>query len=191
MYPRKCAECGGSVRVSRDLIPFEIRGTSVLVEGIEHGQCATCGESYLSLDATERLQQEAVRLLREANGLLSPQEIRDLRHSLGLSQAGFEALLGVGAKTVVRWEKGTVFQSATADRLMRLIRHMPELAAILSSGALDAAIRHSHPPGAACTVRAVDAVATLQWESVVRGADALTEDEIAAEITTTRAARHR
>ena len=153
MYPKKCAECGGTVEVSSDLIPFELRGECVLVGGIEHGQCADCGESYLSLDATERLQKGAVRLLREAKGLLTPQEIRDLRHSLGLSQAAFEALLGVGAKTVVRWEKGTVFQSATADRLMRLIRHMPELATVLSSGRMGAQGQRGDSRGAEQPVR--------------------------------------
>jgi len=139
VYPKTCAECGGRVHASRDAIPFEIRGESVLVEGVDHGRCDNCGEAYLTLAATEQLQQEAVRLLREAHGLLSPQEIRDIRRSLGLSQAAFEAVLGVGAKTVVRWEKGTVFQSVTADRLMRLIRHRPELAATLTSGQLYAA----------------------------------------------------
>lgn len=139
MYPKTCAECGGRVDVSHDPIPFEIRGESVLVEGVDHGCCNVCGEVYLTLAATEHLQQEAVGLLREAHGLLSPQEIRDIRRSLGLSQAAFEAVLGVGAKTVVRWENGAVFQSATADRLMRLIRHRPELAATLTSGQLYAA----------------------------------------------------
>jgi len=111
VYPKKCAECGGSVEVSSDPIPFDIRGESVLVGGIEHGQCVVCGESYLSLDATERLQKEAVRLL-------------------------------------------------SAVRTVR-------------------------------TVRAVDAVGTLQRKSVARGANAFTEDDIDAEIATTRAARYR
>lgn len=136
MYPAKCAACGGQVEVSRGPICMEVRGETVSVEGIEHGLCATCGESYVSLDATARLQTEAARQARVAKGLLTPEEIRAIRHSLGLSQAAFERLLGVGAKTVVRWEKGTVFQSATADRLMRLIRYSPELAEVLASRSL-------------------------------------------------------
>jgi len=154
MYPKTCAECGGLVGVSSDPIPFEMRGESVLVEGVEHGRCDVCGETYLTLDATERLQLEAVRLLREAHNLLSPQEIRDIRRSLGLSQAAFETVLGVGAKTVVRWEKGTVFQSATADRLMRLIRHMPDLAETLTGGQLYAAPPNEHGSSVAHRSRA-------------------------------------
>lgn len=136
MYPKKCAECGGSVSPSTASIPFDVRGETVLVDGVEHGLCDACGEIYMSLDAAEALQSKAIEASKAAKGLLSPAEIRELRHSLSLSQAAFEELLGVGAKTVVRWEKGTVFQGATADRLMRLVRLVPDLASILGSGEL-------------------------------------------------------
>lgn len=98
-----------------------------------HGECTGCGEVYLGIDEMERVQKAAASQMRESHGLLQPDDIRALRASLGLSQTGLEGLLGVGAKTVVRWEKGTVFQSATADRLMRLLRVMPEIAGVLSS----------------------------------------------------------
>lgn len=136
VYPKKCAECGGEVRLSAEPIAFDVRGQSVSVPGIEHGRCLACDEEYLSLDAAESLQKEAIRRSKAARGLLSPDEVRALRHSLSLSQAAFEKLLGVGPKTVVRWEKGTVFQSATADRLMRLIAVEPGLLGTLQSDAL-------------------------------------------------------
>ena len=102
------------------------------VAGIPHGLCSGCGETYLGIDEMEQLQKAAVDQAREAQGLLRPDEIRALRGALGdISQTRLEHLLGVGAKTVVRWEKGTVFQGATADRLMRLLRAMPELAGFL------------------------------------------------------------
>ncbi|MGI5939304.1 MAG: type II TA system antitoxin MqsA family protein [Thermoleophilia bacterium] len=136
MYPKKCAECGGVVVSSTASLPFDVRGETLRVDGIEHGLCTDCGEVYLSLEAAEVLQSKAIRASKAAKGLLSPEEIRELRRSLALSQAAFEDLLGVGAKTVVRWEKGTVFQSATADRMMRLIRLFPDLTSILVSGEL-------------------------------------------------------
>lgn len=136
MYPAKCGECGGAVTASHDDVTFEVRGESIRVPGIEHGACELCGEEYFSLESTERLQTEAIRRSKEARGLLSPEEIRALRRSLGLTQIAFEDLLGVGPKTVVRWEKGTVYQSATADRLMRLIRARGDVAGVLASGEL-------------------------------------------------------
>jgi HTH-type transcriptional regulator/antitoxin MqsA len=133
VYPKKCGECGSRVEESAESIAIDLRGETVDVHGIEHGRCTACGEVYLDIGAAGQLQREAVARLREARGLLTPAEIRDLRTSLDLSQAKFEKLLGTGPKTVVRWEKGTVFQSATADRLMRLLIAQPALADLLSA----------------------------------------------------------
>lgn len=130
-YSKRCTACGGAVEVCAEAISTELRGVTVRVDGVEHGRCRTCGEVYLTLDAANVVQFEAARRLRRARGLLTPDEIRAIRTSLDLTQAGFERLLGTGPKTVVRWEKGTVFQSATADRLMRLLAARPELAALL------------------------------------------------------------
>ena len=130
-FPETCGECGSAVSPSTDPISVELRGQTVAVPNLEHSVCQRCGEVYLDLRGIQRLQSEAVRLSKQARGLLTPDEIRELRRSLGLSQASFEQLLGTGPKTVVRWEKGTVFQSATADRLMRLVRAKPELVSLL------------------------------------------------------------
>jgi transcriptional regulator with XRE-family HTH domain len=67
--------------------------------------------------------------------LLRPTEIKALRETLELSQAEFEKLLGVGMKTVVRWEKGTVFQNQATDALLRAIREVDGVAEFLSQRA--------------------------------------------------------
>jgi HTH-type transcriptional regulator/antitoxin MqsA len=131
MYPKTCGECGGAVSLSCAAVPVEIRGETIMVPNLEHGLCEGCGEVLLDLQGMEKLQKQAVKSSRMSKGLLAPDEVRALRHSLGRSQSAFEQLLGTGPKTVTRWEKGTVFQSATADRLMRLIRAMPEVVEVL------------------------------------------------------------
>jgi HTH-type transcriptional regulator / antitoxin MqsA len=132
--PTACGECGGPVVPCTDAIPFQLRGETLAVLGVEHGRCERCGEVYLDMEAAGKVQREAVRQARASRGLMTPQEIRALRVTLGVSQAKLERLLGTGPKTVVRWEKGTVFQSATADRLMRLLSARPQLAALLEDG---------------------------------------------------------
>jgi len=136
MFPKLCPECGGGVQASVEALEVPFRGHPVEVSGVPHGRCTECGEVYIGAAEVEQLQRAAASQVRAAQGLLQPEEIRALRASLGLSQAAFEDLLGTGAKTVVRWEKGTVFQSATADRLMRLLRERPELRAVLESQAV-------------------------------------------------------
>jgi HTH-type transcriptional regulator/antitoxin MqsA len=131
VFPERCTDCGGRVEPSTDAVPVALRGETISVAGIAHERCERCGRVRLDPEGTELLRQAAVAQLRAARGLLTPADIMGLRGMLGLSQAGLEKLLGTGPKTVVRWEKGTVFQSVTADRLMRLLIAHPGLAAQL------------------------------------------------------------
>jgi putative transcriptional regulator len=55
----------------------------------------------------------------------SPDEIRAIRDSLGLSQAGFADFLGAGLNTVRSWELGRREPSALARRLLGAIRDDP------------------------------------------------------------------
>jgi putative transcriptional regulator len=55
----------------------------------------------------------------------SPGEIRAIRDSLGLSQAGFADFLGAGLSTVRSWELGEREPSALARRLLGAIRDDP------------------------------------------------------------------
>ena len=134
MFPATCGECGGHVTASRAAFAIEVRRERVDVQGVEHGRCESCGEVYLDASAMRAAQRQAVDGVRATHGLMTSDEIRALRATLGVSQAGLEQILGTGPKTVVRWETGTVVQGATADRLMRLLAVRPELAAVLASG---------------------------------------------------------
>ena len=120
---RTCPACGAHTLrrvVGEVTVPF--RKTSIEVPSVTHDVCDSCGEEPMSTGEFDALQKRAVALAREAKGLLTPDEIRELRRVRGLSQRQLERVLRVGEKTVVRWEKGTVFQNAGSDTLMRLIR---------------------------------------------------------------------
>ena len=56
---------------------------------------------------------------------MTGEEIRNLRHSFALSQAQFEAILGIGAKTVVRWENGTQAQTKAMDNVLKMLQYDP------------------------------------------------------------------
>jgi len=93
----------------------------------EYIRCDACGAEYATPEQMERTQQRAVAKIRTEEGLLTPADVRRIREKYGLSQARFEALLRTGPKTVVRWERGTVFQSAAADTLLRLLDDDPAI----------------------------------------------------------------
>ncbi len=110
--------------------------------------------------------------LRDEERLLRSSQIRSIRMRLGLAQHRFEQLLGVGPKTVVRWEKGTVFQNGATDSLLRLIADVPGAAAYLAR------------------IHGVDLAADTEVEPSMRGPYDFREGS-AASTPRTRRGRHR
>ncbi|MBI2401571.1 MAG: helix-turn-helix domain-containing protein [Gemmatimonadetes bacterium] len=94
----------------------------------EFSRCQRCATDFYTHDQSLASSRARAGALREHEGLLTPQEIRDIRGQLGYTQAQLEEVLGVGAKTVVRWEKGTVRQSRLADRFLRTLAAYPAAA---------------------------------------------------------------
>lgn len=120
-----CEICGGPAELiceERNVV-IKNREARVLEE---FWRCDTCEEEYMTPEQMRSGQDRAVRAIREAEGLLQADEIRSLRETHGLTQRALEKLLGVGPKTVVRWENGTVFQSRAVDTLLRVLRQTPD-----------------------------------------------------------------
>lgn len=134
--PSVCPLCGGKVVRLAGPVEWDVRGELVVIDGVEHGMCEVCGESFFDPDTADRLHRSAVAKLKRAKGLLPGGEVKALRESLGLSQAAFERLIGAGPKTVVRWENDSVFQNRTADTLLRVLRDYPVVAADLMAKTL-------------------------------------------------------
>lgn len=129
-----CPVCSGTtlnpVRVSRHV---EADDGSRLRYAEELTRCGACGERFYTHEQALASSRIRAGVLRRHERLLTPSEIRKLRARLKLSQADLERLLGLGAKTVVRWERGTVCQSRAVDTLLRLLDHYgPGVLAVLS-----------------------------------------------------------
>lgn len=121
----RCAACGGTLSRTEAPIEESFRGETIWVYDVDHYECDSCGEIELDADALDSWSQKIDEAYRAKNGLLSPEEIKSIRTSLGLSQMEFEAVLGVGKISVSRWENGKVIQNKTVDKLMRTMRDHP------------------------------------------------------------------
>ena len=151
--PWECPLCGlGTVSVVDGPVRVDFRDASYVVS-LRHEECSSCGEQFFSPAEVDQLQSLAAGAARHERGLLTPDEIRALRRDLGLSQERLERLLGLGPKTVVRWEKGTVFQSVAADRLLRSLRFFPELLELLAEEGLQCGGKARTPPSASSRPR--------------------------------------
>lgn len=129
MKPHYCGECGeGLVGLVRGKLTVDFRSESYELDGVDYLQCKHCGAVSFTREQDRAIEVRAASEARVAQGLLTGEEILQLREYLnGLSQPDLEGILEVAPKTVTRWERGTVFQSRANDSLLRVIRTIAEM----------------------------------------------------------------
>lgn len=125
-----CPLCGGPAKLVNELNSLRMVDRPVTFMDLFY-RCGRCGEEYFNGEMMDDSQRRASAVIRAEDGLLAPDEIVELRKQYGLTQAQLEKLIGAGAKTVVRWEGGTIAQNKTADTLLRVLRDFPEVVAAL------------------------------------------------------------
>ena len=123
-----CDVCGrdGSRLVKR---PFDslYNQMPIHLDSVEMYECERCGESTLTPGQAKAISKQVKSLARERLNLLPPEKIIDIRKRCHISQKELEGLFGLGEKVVIRWEKGRVLQSKTADVLLRLMDQNPNI----------------------------------------------------------------
>jgi putative zinc finger/helix-turn-helix YgiT family protein len=108
------------------------RKYTVTVPDLVVPRCSNCGTIALDEEANRRLSAA----FREQAGLLAPEQIRDNRLALGLTQQALADLLGVGVSTLSRWETGAQIQQRSLDRFLRAFFTLPPLRAALAGNIL-------------------------------------------------------
>jgi len=125
MNPTRCPYCGRSdaaaVSVEREVVAPD---GEMLRFSVQLMRCASCASEFYTDDQSLFSSRARADVLRAHQGRLTPTQIRAIRRKYGLSQAALEEHLGAGPKTVVRWERGTVCQNGTADKLLRVLDAM-------------------------------------------------------------------
>lgn len=82
--------------------------------------CEVCGEEVWD-EIIERENEKSVfSAYRKKVGLLQPEEILEIRNKYKVSQSTFAKILGFGAKTITRYENGSI-QDFCHDNLIRLV----------------------------------------------------------------------
>ena len=75
------------------------------------------GEVFLRGEALRMIDRTKARHM----GLMSPEEIKNLRVRLGLNQSEVSELLQIGAKSYTRWENGRARPSRSINILLRAL----------------------------------------------------------------------
>lgn len=126
LYQGACPECGqGMVQPTRfQNHKTTIRGYPFVVPEAWIGVCDTCGARLFNAQETERWAALFEQGLLERRAYLSPQEIIQLRKSLGLSKKDFAHLIGATGRSLYTWESihRETPPSRSADLLMKLVQ---------------------------------------------------------------------
>lgn len=80
--------------------------------------CAVCGEEIMSIEYDDQNLRNAYAQYRELHGLLQPHEIKAIRDTYGVSQVTFARILGVGDKTIARYENGSLQDEAINNLIL-------------------------------------------------------------------------
>lgn len=133
-FPEICGHCG-----RRGLNPARVNHTAVAKhDGTEYTiavpdlaveQCSSCGSVFFGNEADEQIS----RALRDQLHLLQPEQIKDCRDWLDLTQERIAAEIGAAAESLSRWENGRILQSRGTDRFLRAYFALPELRCFLRS----------------------------------------------------------
>lgn len=80
--------------------------------------CSKCGEIVFNRELDEASLQIAYTKYRDKMQLLQPAQIKAIREKYGLSQTAFAKVLGLGEKTIARYETGSIQDEAQNNLLL-------------------------------------------------------------------------
>jgi HTH-type transcriptional regulator/antitoxin MqsA len=121
-----CDICGSrSAQAVRRPFDATYNQIPIHLDEIEMIECSSCGEQVFTPDQARRVSIRTRAAAREKLSLLPAAKILAIRRRYKLSQRQLENILGLGPKTVVRWENDTVLQAASADTLLRVMEEFP------------------------------------------------------------------
>ncbi len=131
-----CEFCGSAnVSVASYSDEIEFKGLRLHLENLEEGHCLDCDYKFETLEMHDRnllkvraeFTAERASLKKKQN-LLSGEEIRAIRNSLGLTQKDAALVFGGGANAFSKYENEEVIQSAAMDKLIRFASYQGQFA---------------------------------------------------------------
>ena len=102
-------ECESYIKTIKEVYP--VKGEDIEVEANVRF-CEHCGEAMFDVKLDGENLQRAYRIYRERHHLLQPEQIKEIRTRYGLSQVAFSRVLGMGDKTIARYENGSIADKA-------------------------------------------------------------------------------
>lgn len=140
-----CLVCGvGELSQEKQDSVIEYKGHKIVVPDVVKFQCHHCGEGFYDPAREPELEKLFADARRRIDGLLTSEEIRALRKSVGMTQVEFARLFKVGEKNFARYETGQSTQERGMDWALRFLQLRPELFNVMHGRPLEPAARISY-----------------------------------------------
>lgn len=104
---------------------FTYKGHNLTIPNYPIYECDECGEELIQAQDSKKFEKDRTDFRRGVDGLLTSEEIRNIRKSFDCSQKEFAEMLQVGEKNFARYENGAATQSRAMDSLLRILRDYP------------------------------------------------------------------
>lgn len=102
-------------KINKNII---FRGVEITFEK-ESYVCPVCGLEANTLKQAGITQRAIADSYRKAVGLLTGNEIQEMRKTLGLTQKALADKMTIGIASIKRWE-GSIIQSESMDKILRM-----------------------------------------------------------------------
>lgn len=119
-YCPNCNKMMDSEVVER-LETLNVRGQEITLK-VKMRVCKECGEPLVDDELDDISLKQFYDEYRRLNNLLFPNDIKKIREKYNMSQTEFAKLLGMGEKTIARYENGAI-QERVHDNLIRVVNN--------------------------------------------------------------------
>lgn len=131
-----CPICGkGTLKKEVIEEKFAYKGEAITIPDYVISKCDLCNQTIVD-KGTLKCSGKLLRNFKcKIDGLLTGDEIKEIRKKLNLTQELMSELLGGGLKSFARYESGSVCQSRAMDNLLRILDSFPFVIRAIKRGA--------------------------------------------------------
>jgi putative zinc finger/helix-turn-helix YgiT family protein len=114
--------CENNVEIREESEIIVVRGDEIKTTS-KITYCKNCGEKIWNNEIDNDNLLKAYELYRKKHGLLTSNEIKAIREQYNISQITFSKILGLGEKTITRYENGSI-QDVAQNNLILLAENV-------------------------------------------------------------------
>jgi HTH-type transcriptional regulator/antitoxin MqsA len=123
-----CSICGKGT-LKKEVIEEKLtyKGETLTIPDYIIYKCDLCNEEIVDKGTLKSSGKLLKNFKCKVDGLLTGNEIKEIRKKVGFTQEQMSEILGGGLKSFARYESGQICQSRAMDNLLRILDRYPQV----------------------------------------------------------------